>query len=83
MLDEVGWRDLAELADYTITIVADPEFLRDRLVDRKATSGIDRSVAEAFVQDSDLYNARTVLKRSQNADLMLELGTDGTYRVLA
>jgi pantothenate kinase len=83
LLDEVGWRDLAELADYTITIVADPEFLRDRLVDRKSASGIDRSVAEAFVQDSDLYNARTVLKRSQNADLMLELGTDGTYRVLA
>ena len=82
LLDETGWRELAELADYTIAIVADPEFLSERLVDRKSASGMDRSKAEAFVRESDLYNARTVLDKSQGADLILELRTDGSYRKL-
>lgn len=83
LLDEEGWRDLAELADYTISIVADPDFLYGRLVDRKSASGIDRAEAEAFVRKSDLYNARTVLDRSRDADMTLELFTDGSYHKLA
>ena len=83
LLDETGWRDLAKLADYTISIVADPELLQERLVMRKCASGIDRSEAEAFVQESDLYNARTILDRSRDADLTLELRPDGGYSRLA
>ena len=82
LLDEAGWRELKDLADYTVSIVADPDFLYERLVARKSAGGIDRSEAEAFVRTSDLFNARTVLDGSQDADLTLCLQSGGGYRRL-
>jgi pantothenate kinase len=79
LLDEEGWRDLRAYADYTIKITADPEILKKRLVDRKATSGMAREKAEAFVMFSDLYNARLCLERSGKADLELRLLKDDHY----
>ena len=79
LLDEEGWRDLREYADYTIKITADPEILKKRLVDRKAASGMPREKAEAFVMFSDLYNARLCLERSGKADLELRLLKDDHY----
>lgn len=35
LLNEDGWRDLSKMADYTISIKADPEMLKKRLVERK------------------------------------------------
>lgn len=79
LLDEPGWRDLRSLADYTVAIVASPELLRERLVRRKAASGMPWQEAEAFVERSDLYNARTVLDHSVPADLTLRLLPDNSY----
>ena len=46
LLDEPGWRDLRNYADYTVLIRADAELLRKRLVDRKAMGMTSREEAE-------------------------------------
>ncbi len=80
LLDEDGWRDIRELADYTISISADENMLRKRLVDRKAKSGNSLEVAEKFVDFSDMANVRLCLEKSMEADLKLCVGEDGNYR---
>ena len=80
LLNHKGWRELSEYADYTIRIMADESILKDRLVRRKAASGISMEEAEQFVVKSDLYNAKTCLKESKKADLELELLEDNSYQ---
>ena len=81
LLDEPGWRDLHLLADYTVRILADEQDLRERLVQRKAASGISREAAEQFVEFSDLWNVREVMAHFLPADLTLRLLPDGAYRI--
>jgi pantothenate kinase len=73
LLDEDGWRDLRKYADYTIRLVAEENFLRDRLIDRKAKSGNSLEKAIAFVDFSDMENVRICLNNSLDADLTLAL----------
>ena len=82
LLDEPGWRELHRLADYTVGILADEEDLRERLVQRKAASGISREEAERFVEFSDLWNVREVMTHFLPADLTLRMRPDGTYMIL-
>lgn len=79
LLDWPGWRDLKASADYTIRILADEQDLRERLINRKAASGTDYEEAVKFVENSDLYNARTCLRESMEADLTLRMMQDGEY----
>ena len=81
LLDEPGWRDLRNYADYTVLIRADAELLRKRLVDRKAMGMTSREEAEKFVEFSDMRNVRTCLERSGGADLVLEMAGDGEFAV--
>ena len=81
LLDEEGWRDLSELADYTIFIKADADKLRTRLIDRKEKSGNTLEVATRFVDYSDMANVRLCLEKSKEADLTLVLSDDDQYRV--
>ena len=81
LLDKPGWTELSRYADYTIRISAEEAFLRERLVERHLAGGKERAAAEAFVEDSDLYNAREVLAFSKPADLNLQVGYDG-YTIL-
>ncbi len=77
LLNLDGWKELREYADYTIKIIAHEALLKNRLVDRKAMSGISREEAEAFVENSDLYNVRTCLKYTMDEpDLTLQLMED-------
>ncbi|MBE5823401.1 MAG: nucleoside/nucleotide kinase family protein [Butyrivibrio sp.] len=71
LLEEDGWRNLKDMADYTVFITADEDVLRDRLVDRKFKSGKEREVAEKFVDYSDMANVRLCLSKSSKADLTL------------
>ena len=71
LLDRPGWRDLIGFSDYTVRIRADEALLRERLVQRKLDTGRTRSEAEAFVDSSDLYNARTCAAFELPADLTL------------
>ena len=73
LLDEDGWKDLKEMADYSIFISADENLLRERLIDRKIKSGNTREVAEKFVDYSDMANVRLCLNKSSRADLVLSI----------
>ena len=81
LLEEEGWKDLRQYADYTVRISADENDLRNRLIDRKVKSGTAYKDAVAFVEHSDLYNARTCLQRSMKADLNLKLNHDDSYSI--
>ena len=82
LLDQPGWSELSDLADYTIKITADPDMLRSRLIDRKEKSGNSREKAEQFVDFSDMRNVRLCLEHSGRADLELKLNNDNSYSVL-
>ena len=79
LLDMDGWRELSEMADYTILIRADEDMLKERLVARRIASGHPAEEAEGFVDFSDMYNARLCLEHSKSADLILSLNHDGNY----
>lgn len=80
LLNWDGWKELREYADYTIRIMADEEMLRERLVNRKMSTGVGLMEAEAFVDFSDMYNVRTCLHDSTEADMTLCVQTDGDVR---
>ena len=73
LLNEEGWRALSSFADYTISISADEELLRERLIARRMATGVNKEDAEAFVDFSDMANVRLCLERSKEADLELEI----------
>ena len=80
LLKDEGWDKLKDYADLTISVTADENMLRQRLIDRKMKSGKTREQAKEFVEFSDMYNVRTVLERSQDADIKLEILPDGSYK---
>ncbi|WP_026493065.1 nucleoside/nucleotide kinase family protein [Butyrivibrio sp. XPD2002] len=77
LLDEDGWREIKDYADYTISITADENMLRSRLVDRKVKSGNTLEAAEKFVDYSDMANVRLCLEKTMKADLALRVNQDG------
>ena len=79
LLDEEGWRDLAAYADYTVSVSAGEELLRDRLIDRKIHTGVAEDAAVRFVDYSDMPNVRLCLAKSVPADLRLRLDDSGDY----
>ena len=79
LLDMDGWRDLASLADYTISVRADEGMLRERLIDRRMKTGVSRDESIRFVDFSDMPNVRLCLEGSLPADLQLEIDSRGEY----
>ena len=79
LLDEDGWRDLAAYADYTVSVSAGEELLRNRLIDRKIHTGVAEDAAVRFVDYSDMPNVRLCLAKSVPADLRLRLDDSGDY----
>ena len=77
LLDAPGWRVLSTYADYTVFLRADEELLRKRLTARKMAGGTAREAAAAFVEKSDLVNARQVLMHSLKADLTIDITERG------
>ena len=82
LLDEDGWRDLSAFADYTVSVQAQEETLRSRLIDRRVKTGVDREAAERFVDFSDMPNVRLCLSRTLPADLRLRVSADGDYEII-
>ena len=79
LLDEDGWRDLSAYADYTISVMADEEMLRSRLIERRMKTGVDRDAAIRFVDFSDMPNVRLCLEKTKAADLQLRIDENGEY----
>lgn len=77
LLDENGWSDLREMADYTVSIHAGENMLRNRLIDRKMKSGNDIETATRFVDFSDMANVRLCLEKTGRADLELMIDGNG------
>lgn len=80
LLDEDGWRELSTYADYTISIRADEDLLRKRLIGRRIKTGVPEEAAVRFVDFSDMPNIRLCLEKTKPADLELMIG-DGYKRV--
>lgn len=72
LLDEPGWRELKQYADYTIRIAPDENVLKERLIERKAASGMPREEVIRHVEFSDLVNVKLCLEKSLPADLVIE-----------
>ena len=83
LLDEEGWRDLSAYADYTVSVSAGETLLRERLISRKKLTGVTEDAAVRFVDFSDMPNVRLCLERSRPADLRLQVGEDGDYRIIS
>lgn len=82
LLDEDGWRDLVQYADYTIFVTADEEMLRTRLIERRIQTGVEKEEAARFVDRSDMANLRLVLTRSLKANLTLRVGENNDYQIM-
>lgn len=82
LLKDDRWDRLSDYADLTIKIEADIEMLRGRLTERKMLSGADEETAKAFVEYSDLYNAKLCISNSQKADITLRLKADDEYELV-
>ncbi len=82
LLDEDGWRDLSAYADFTVSVTAGESLLRNRLIDRKISTGVEREAAVRFVDFSDMPNVRLCLAKTMQADLQLMLDGEGEYHLL-
>ena len=81
LLQEDGWRDLAQYADYTVSVRAEETMLRERLIERRIKTGVEEKAAVRFVDFSDMPNVRLCLQKSAPADLELILDPDGEYQL--
>jgi pantothenate kinase len=64
-----------------VFIDTDPQFLQDRLVNRKIRGGTSEEDALDFYYKSDAINVDNVLNNSQKADLNLYLNQDGSFKI--
>ncbi len=81
LLDEPVWSELYKLADFTVFIDTDAEFLKDRLVNRKIRGGVSEEDALAFYENSDAINVEKVLNHSIKADLNLYMNQNGSFEI--
>lgn len=78
LLDEPGWRELAQYSDVTIFIQAHARQLRARLIERKIRGGLTPEQASAFYRQTDGPNVVRVLRHSLPAAITLRMATDGS-----
>lgn len=79
LLKDPNWTNIRVLADYTVFIDADPNFLKERLISRKIQGGLSREEAENFYFASDGKNVETVLKNSAAANEIWKMIDDGDF----
>ncbi|MBE7220204.1 MAG: AAA family ATPase [Caulobacteraceae bacterium] len=71
LLDAPPWRRLRPLFDMTIMLTCATETLRTRLTERWLRHGLSPDAAAARAEGNDLRNARLVVERSADADLVI------------
>ncbi len=82
LLQEDGWEELSDYADYTISLFADAGMLRERLINRKAASCNNLEKAIGFVDFSDMVNVNTCLNNSKKADLTMRVNKDDSLEIV-
>ena len=83
LLRNPKWTNIRALADYSVFIKAEPELLKERLIERKMHGGKTREQAERFFDQSDVKNINVVTKMSVAADETWQLLPDGDYELLS
>ena len=83
LLDMAGWSDLKSYADYTISVSAEENCLRERLIDRRIKTGVAPEAATQFVDFSDMPNVRLCLQKTVAADLQLRIDSTGDYHIVS
>ncbi len=81
LLNEDGWRGLSAYADCTISVSAEAEMLRKRLIDRRVKTGVDAEAATRFVDFSDMPNVRLCLEKTLPADIQLSIDQNRDYHL--
>ncbi len=81
LLDEEGWRDLSGYADDTVSVQAEEEMLRTRLIERRMKTGVSREDSIRFVDFSDMPNVCLCLQKTMPADIQLSIDPDGDYHI--
>lgn len=81
LLDEPVWQGLHKLADFSVFLDTEAEFLQERLVNRKIRGGSSPEDALAFYHQSDSVNVDKVLNHSIKADLNLFMNRDGSFDI--
>ena len=72
LLDEPGWRELADYFTLTISIDVPVEILHDRLVSRWLHYGLSQDDARNKALSNDIPNAKTVVEQSISADIIYQ-----------
>ncbi|MFO6298171.1 nucleoside/nucleotide kinase family protein [Rahnella selenatireducens] len=80
LLNEEGWRQLAQFCDISVFIRASPDVLRGRLIERKIRGGLTPAQAGDFYESTDGPNVARVLAASAKADICLQMRADGSYQ---
>ena len=83
LLRNPKWTNIRALADYSVFIKAEPELLKERLIERKMHGGKTLEQAERFFDQSDVKNINVVTKMSVAADETWQLLPDGDYELLS
>ena len=83
LLRNPKWTNIRALADYSVFIKAEPELLKERLIERKLHGGKSQDAAERFYEQSDVKNINLVTKMSVTADETWQLTADGDYELLS
>jgi pantothenate kinase len=73
LLDEPGWQEIAELADYRIFVDTDPQEARGRLAQRHLRAGIEETLEEGYrrVDSNDFLNAILIREKLLTPDMVL------------
>lgn len=71
LLDQSPWRELHPMFAATVLVKAPIEVLRVRLLERWLDQNLSQQEAQERVTNNDLPNARHVLSRSVDADLLI------------
>ena len=82
LLKNPKWTNIRALADYSLFIKAEPELLKDRLIERKLHGGKTQTEAEKFFNQSDVSNINLVTNNSVGADETWHLTADGDYELV-
>lgn len=81
LLNEPVWQGLHKLADFSVFVTTNPDYLKARLVNRKIRGGCTEEQALAFYLQSDAINVDKVIHHSIPADLTLHMNADGSLAI--
>jgi pantothenate kinase len=79
LLDDPGWRELAELVDYRVFVDADPLEARGRLAQRHLRAGIEKTLEDGYrrVDSNDFLNATSIREKLLIPDIVVQSVTAG------